>query len=527
MIRTLVTSSLIVLAASAPARADEIVRGAVLKVEQQEIYVNLGAAQGVTGGAALRIKRTITLRHPVTRATIRDWVPVGSASVTQAGTTLSRAVVGELISTIKIGDVVEVLVDRPDPVDAPPTDAPRPAVPAGPPVDPVTAEVLAVFAAQTGKSIHARIAAWEQYLSTHPESPFADGLRRDVDALRGLRDQLEPAATVQGEVPVTGLAHAGRTSAAIGVAIPLVFMIERTDRVASAFLHYRSGDARTYRQVLLVREHDIYLRGTIPAEAVVPPGVDYFVEVSTSTGSAGLALGAPTAPLHIVIAPPPLTERFASVPGRSSVRLDAEYLDFATFDKRAGAHEDHETNMTVDFTYRLDGRVRAVGVGYGVFAGTGGAANAVWTDANPAPEAGFRYGYADVEIGGTRQGVPLSLGAKLIAGVGKEGFGLGTEGRFRIGDRDATNLLLSASTIAEVGFLSDIRFGAHPLQNVLLGVSVGATDRPNRDDVGVKLGTELEWVGIRGVSLIVRGSWQGRNVNHGGLGAGGGVEIYW
>jgi hypothetical protein len=75
--------------------------------------------------------------------------------------------------------------------------------------------------------------------------------------------------------------------------------------------------------------------------------------------------------------------------------------------------------------------------------------------------------------------------------------------------------------------LTDIRFGARPLDGLLLGISVGATDQPNRGDVGVKLGTELEVIAIKNVSLILRGSWQGRTTTHGGIGGGGGLGFYW
>src|SRR5262249_12409716 len=108
-----------------------------------------------------------------------------------------------------------------------------------------------------------------------------------------------------------------------------------------------------------------------------------------------------------------------------------------------------------------------------------------------------------------------------------EGFGLGVEGRFRLGRRDATNLLIAARSIEQVGTLTDIRFGATPAPNLLAGISVGATNQPNVGDIGVKLGTELEWIGLRNGSLITGGSWQGRSVNHGGLGGGGGLGFYW
>src|SRR5687767_10795068 len=137
---------LIILAFAAPlwpalAEADdEIVRGAIVKIEAQEIYVNIGVDRGVTGGSSVRIKRPVSLRHPVSRTTIQDWIPIGSASVTQAGAVMSRAVIGDLVGAVKVGDVAEVLVDRPDRQAPPPQVAqPQPQQPAAPQVDPATA----------------------------------------------------------------------------------------------------------------------------------------------------------------------------------------------------------------------------------------------------------------------------------------------------------------------------------------------------------------------------------------------------
>src|SRR5438067_1716368 len=100
-----------VVVACSIARADAeatIAVGAVVKIEQREIYVSLGETQGVASGATLRLKRTVKLRHPVTRAAIDDWIPIGSATITQAAGRLSRAVVGELVHEIRVGDIAEV-----------------------------------------------------------------------------------------------------------------------------------------------------------------------------------------------------------------------------------------------------------------------------------------------------------------------------------------------------------------------------------------------------------------------------------
>ena len=497
---------------------DEIARGTVVKVEAKEIYVSLGSDRGVGNGAALRIKRPIALRHPVTRAQIDDWIPIGSASVTQAGAEMSRAVVGELVADIKVGDVAEVLIDRPD------AERPAPVMAA---VDPATAEVLGVFAAQAGQSLDVRIASWERYLSMRAMSPYGEAVRRDLDVLRALRDQMRPRSGAQNAETIATVAHSAPKSAPADVAIPVVFVLDAPERVASAYLHYRPRGAPTYRSVLLAREHDIYLRGAVPAEAVRAPGVDYFVEVSTPNGRAGLALATPADPIQVEVAGPPLVDQFAPVPGRSSVKLSSDYLDFGTFDRRSGDHTDRMVTANVDFTYKLASFVESVGVGAGVYAGAGGYANAVWTPDNPLPESGFQYGYGDVEVGGHVDHVHLSVGGQLIAGVGKAGFGMGAEGRFRIGERDGLNLLLSARTVDQVGAISEVRLGTRPLSKVLVGVSVAATNQPNDGDIGVKLGTDVEILAIRNISLLLRGSWQGRTIDHGGLGGGGGVGFTW
>lgn len=513
----------------APTRG-QIARGAVVKIEQQEVYVSLGQRQGVTDGARLRLKRPVRLRHPITRAMVSDWVPLGAATVTQAGSELSRAVLGELAGAVKVGDLAEVLVEPTDLPTAPepPATAPPIAIPTAPavPADPATLEVLQVFAAQSGQPLEARIASWERFLSTHAGSPYAARLREEVEALRRLRDELSSGLDERAEQLVTTVRHQARDAAPAGVALPLVFVLERPEQVASAFLHYRARGARTFHSLLLTREHDRYLRGQIPAELLRPPGLDYFVEVSAPSGRSGLALGSPDEPIQVAVESPPLIDRFGAVPGRSRVRLAAEYLDFASLDQRPGDRTDRLFSASIDFTYRLAGAIEALGVGYGVLSGRGGFADATWDAEAPAPRSGFRYGYADLELS-LGAAVPLTAAMRLIAGVGREGFGLGAEARLRLGALDAANLELVARTIEELGFLSEVRFGAPLGARLGLGLSVAATDLPLQENTGVKLGTELQWQGPRNLSLLLRASWQGRNTHHGGLGGGAGLGVSW
>ncbi len=511
----------------APTRG-RIARGEVVKLEHQEVYVSLGQKHGVTDGARLRLKRPVRLRHPITRAQVNDWVPIGAATVTQAGTELSRAILGELAGEVKVGDLAEVLVE-PSQTELPVEPVPVPG-PSGsaPPADPNTLEVLQVFASQRGQPLEARIASWERFLSTRADSPYAARLREEVETLRRLRDELtsgldERTGIVELQVQVR---HDARKDAPAGIALPVVFVLENPEQVASAFLHFRARGARTFQSVLLTREHERYLRGQIPGELMRAPGVEYFIEASAPDGQSGLALGSPDDPVTVAVEAPPLVARFDAVPGRSRVRLLAEYLDFASLDQRPGDRTDRLFSASIDFTYRLAGAVEALGVGYGVLSGRGGYADAQWDETLPAPRSGYRYGYADIEfsLGDKPQ---LTLATRLIAGVSTTGFGLGIEGRLRLGAYDATSLELVARSIEDLGFLSEVRFNTPLTARLALGLSVGASDLPLQDSLGAKLGTELQWQGPRNLSLLLRASWQGRNTQHGGLGGGAGLGVSW
>src|SRR5262249_3956069 len=170
---------------------DEILHGNVVKIEDKEIYIDLGSQRGVADGAPLRIKRPIKLKHPITRVIVDDWIPIGSATVTQAAGSLSRAVVGELVDAIKPGDVAEILIALPG-IDHERNKAAR-----LPPTDPEAAEVMRVFAAHTGATLEARIAGWEHFLSVRPQTRFAAAIRTDIESLRSLRDELRTPDSVQ------------------------------------------------------------------------------------------------------------------------------------------------------------------------------------------------------------------------------------------------------------------------------------------------------------------------------------------
>jgi hypothetical protein len=504
-----------------PAAADRIAAGSVVRIEVDEIYLNLGTSDGIRAGAELRLKRPVRLKHPVSGAWIQDWIPLGAATVREVGARLSMARVdGELLAQLAVGDRVEIYVDQavaaPPP---PPTDgAPLPAV------DPATARVLAMWRDSASLSLDQRIAAWERFLAGEPDSPFAAALREDIELLRQERDAMRaPEDTARGRA-LGGLLHNSPGRAPAGRPIELAFLIDEPGELSSAWLHYRRQGDATYHRALLERHDDLYLRVELPASVVAAPGVEYFVEIATTRGEVGTAVADAERPLTVAVDEPPLTRGFTGEHGRSQVALRVDYIDFANLDRRDGDHRDRFATFEADVLYRIGRRIWGVRTGFGSVQGEGGFANRTYAAGETAPPTGFNYGYAEVEVGLLHR---LGAAARLVAGVGQDGFGSGIEGRLRLGRPEETNLALSASHVAELGSLSELRLEVHAFDRMPLGLAVAVTDLPLGGELGVRLAADIGWRAASWLTPTVRLSYQARTVDHAGVGAGLGMVFGW
>lgn len=519
------------LAAYGTAEADDVAVGVVVKVDTREIYVNLGEGKGVVDGASLRLKHPVMLRHPVTRAPVKDWLPIGTATITSAGGKLAMAVLDpDLRAQVTVGDIAEIYVERDEALPPPPPPPPTAPVDTSPlpQIDADTSTVITVWRSLAGQSLDRRIGAWEGWLSANPQSPHAAAIRADLESLRAQREAASPRRPTPGMATVQ-LAHQGPHRAEPGRDLALVFLIDDPKTVVSASLHYRAAGETTYQRVLLRREGELYLRGAIPAAAVNAPGVEYFVEAAVPQGESGAAFASPGSPAQVTVEPPPtVLQKFAGTRHRTRLSLMASYLDFSNLDDRMGDRTDRFALGEIDVLYRLGGAIYGVRAGFGSYGGIGGVANQTWTEASPAPRRGFQYGYAEVELRAPNEkGPPLGAAARMYAGVGDEGLALGLAGRLRLGDPDKANLSLGVEGVQEIGFLSDLRLETRPDRRLPVGISVGVTDQPGNGDLGVRLATDVGWRALSWVQPTLRLSWQGRTAVHAGVGAGLGLVFDW
>jgi hypothetical protein len=351
-------------------------------------------------------------------------------------------------------------------------------------------------------------------------------LEEDLARLREFREKLgayETKATAT-EPQLEGVEHRSRTRTPYHEGVDLAFAVAIPENVRAASLHFRKRGSETFRKAELARDGDHYLRGRIPSDAVEDPGIEYFVEVATTKGLVGSAVGSPDQPVFVAVESPRTSEVFKETRARSRISLRATYLDYATFDPRDGDYTDTFLLAEADFLYRLHTWIYGVRVGFGSLYGKGGK-----KDPDPfegAPRSGFNYGYWEMELRGRYQ---LAYMARLVAGLGETGLGFGVEGRVRLGPEMGTNLTFVASTLEDIGFLSELHLQWAAFPKFPLGLAVALTNQPlgADGDLGVRFSADL---GVRVLSWFqptVRVSYQGRTVNHSGLGGGLGLVFDW
>src|SRR5512146_565226 len=101
---------LAVLAASVPAYAQSRGEPVVLAVDGKDIYIDLGAKDGVGAGAELELLHEITAKDPVSGKALHDRFALGTLAVAKAGDGLSVAHAdADLAKRVLVGDHVRLV----------------------------------------------------------------------------------------------------------------------------------------------------------------------------------------------------------------------------------------------------------------------------------------------------------------------------------------------------------------------------------------------------------------------------------
>lgn len=581
--RHLVITLLVLLAT--PAFAEPV----VLAVDGKDIYVDLGASDGVGAGSELELLHEVTARDPRTGTTLRDRFALGTITVIKSGAKISVARADEALARrVLAGDHVRLASARRTFVDpweervaaskGGPTPLPAAAT-AGAPGRAIDHAALARDAWQDtlGQPYDQRIARWNELLKADPQSPYRRAVETEIENLRA-QERARDAAVAQARTAATGRApriaalvaqlpigFADRRSALIvgpieravpGRAIELAFLARDPASITGAWLYVRPAGAPGYTRIDLVRDGDAYLRGTIDGALVRGARLEWYVDAKLGeAGDTDPVVGSQQEPRVIEIDRTAEEEPIAE--GRTHIDGHIDYVDF---DGGFQDGFDQYTQAELDFTYRFLSPVYAVRVGWGSLTGTGGPKDVIDADMTNQclDETGtyrcarmsFSYVYTEVELRLRRNvalmirpqaGVLVSDLDQMASDAGRcqggdidptdgrcEFFtGFGARGRIRLGEEQGTNLVLGAAFTSHIGTLLEAAYHWLPNPVVPVQITVQVTDQPVVEDFGVRL---IGDVGLRKLSWFypsLRLSYQARDIDHSGLSGGFALNFDW
>ena len=525
-------------ATAAAAATSASASGTVLAIEGDDVIIDVARGAGASEGDELEMFRPIALRHPVTRRAIVDRYRIGDLKLTQVRDhiALGRAA-GSLLRKPSVGDIV---VRR----GAAPASAPPPTIPAeeGGTPEPSTRtpagagarELNLLFDSLHGATLARRIGAYERYAASHPASPYARTLLEESAALRELitlRASATGAGAARPSAPAEPIALHFTAPARTVEGTPLSIGIE-LDGAVGAVLSLRTAGEVAFHALPMVSAGDGYFAVVIPAESVKKPDIQYFVEATRSSGEAVTVEGTPEAPRRTRVEGVP-----KAVPPLSQVSSITLWTDYADYNRFEGNDRVFQTEGTFGMRFQEVG-VRAVRTGFGVYRGVGGSIEALDRLGLSPRSVGFTYGHIEGEFGIKPT---LSLIGRALVGLGEQGTSGGAQLHLRIGSDLATNLSFGGEVLGGIGLRAISELQLNPLARFPVLVRSEVTNQPagarslratvaeasGETDIGIRAIVQVGFRPVDSLMFAVRGSYQGRTIDHSGPGFGAAVEYRW
>lgn len=547
----LALAATLALAPSAHAQETVEVEAIIVHIDGIDLFVDVPAEHAEVG-LVLHLYRPIEVVHPLTHRRLRDRFYIGDIEITAPGEVLSAARPrGTMRRAVAVGDEAEAeIVVAPAVADAVPdatdpeadADTPVPAdddeaeAPFCPPVTTTTAELapedraaIELFESTLGRPPERRALAIRRFLHDHPDTPHRDALEADAAAMEhyaevtGSGNPELRARTMREAFIGFAIEHA-----TAGEARELALGLRWTTPVRRVRLHVRAAGTEAYASHDFVAAGPFHLRAVIPADEVVAGGIEYFVEATDVEGLSVEVLGTAAQPRRVSVDAPAGP---GAIPSRS-IRISGEFVGFDTF--AASPNRDWYFLGEVDVLYRtLTEWLYGVRLGFAAFGGRARNVDELRDDTALAPyAAGFTYGYLEleghfVEYLGIAGRLELGLGVPGDPDVQSDGVAFGGQLRIRIGEEFGTHLLLAGELNTSVGQRAYIGLAWAIAPEWPSRVEVHVTDQPVASGLGVRIVVEQGYRLANVVSVAVRLSYQGRRIDHTGIGAGLALTFDW
>ena len=543
------------------------VEGHVVELSEGDIVVDLAHQRGATDGAIVELWRPLAVKHPVTGQLINDRFLIGRLKLVQVRDALSLArAEGKLSRAAQAGDVVILRLPKAPaapttkpaaPLTPPAAAAGAQVVPPAPPAPAVTeatpaapcddasksacdadsVEVSKLFEGLRGQSPRTRILAYEAYVTRRPKGRYAIVLYEEAQQLRQLVGLLSHGEPV--EVAPTRRSFQAPAGALAGMGLDIGVEL---DNAVGAVFHSRNQGEVAYVSTPMQPAGDGYFIVHVPAERVRPSRLEYFIEATTPSGQAVEVVASAESPFRLPIDPLP-----APKPPQRRDAVVSVSTDYADWNNWKGNDKVWQTEGFVGMRLEDIG-IRAVRTGFGVFRGVGGSLRELDQQKLGGRSVGLTYGYLEGEFGVSHF---TGIIARVVVGLEDAGVSGGAQALLRLGNDRETNLQIGGEVLGAVGVrgITQLELNSFPKVPVLFRTEVtnqpagvsrrGEQVRPSdptmpetatshdQGEVGARAIAQVGYRFLPTLVIAVRGSYQGRTINHAGPGFGGAVSYQW
>lgn len=329
-----------------------------------------------------------------------------------------------------------------------------------------------------------------------------------------------PAAAPGSAPPAVAratLLHLPVAAAPSAQAIALVAVIDGAWAEPGLVARYRPMTGGAWREAGFERSSAGGWYATIPADAVVPPGAEYYIVGLGPAGeTAHFASAEAPQPIRVE---PSVVDRLAELDRRRTggrTETVAFDLDGHDFGNRYGG-SDWFVRSELRWTHRVSTYLHSLGFGFGVIQGR--------TPDRQGPTAvdeitAGRYGLAELRL---RPGPSVFVDGRLTLGVSHRGFLRGIGGAITFGKPWRSNLSIGGEILDDLGPTAYVRLQWDTATPLLMGASIVRSDLPGAivDAAGLYLKYDVSYrlrdaVAIRGA--VSYGARDGAAHVGGGLG---------
>lgn len=310
--------------------------------------------------------------------------------------------------------------------------------------------------------------------------------------------------------------HVPVATAASSKPVELLAVVDGAWAEPVLLARYRTGGGR-WREAAFERSSAGGWYATIPADAVQPPGAEYYIVGLVATGEvAHFASASQPQPIRVE---PTVYDRLAHLDrertaGRTeSILLDVDGHDFGN---RYGGR-DRFLRGELRWQHRVSGRLHAVGFGFGVIQGR--TPDREGADAIDALRAA-RYGMAELRF---RPHPSVFVDTRLTLGVSHQGFMAGVAGGVFFGKPWRSHVSVGGENLNDVGASGWVRLQWDTATPLLMGAAIVRSDLPGAvvDAAGLYLKYDVAYrvdPGLAVRAAVSYGSRDGTGRFGGGLG---------